>query len=409
MTTTKTRQGSGKMRRVAEGIYERNGRYIVTIWNPEKGQTGGKDWHTLEPGAALKDARALRRRLQGEKASGRRAGGKDLTVADWAGRYDGETWVQGRWLIVRPRKAESTNIHNDARVRSFARVFAGRTLASITEEEAQVYVLEHVHSFKQVHAMYNDAMALRLVEHNPFAGLRVPTKEGRRGIVVLSDSELEQLSGIARAVHGSYGPLFAAMIETAAWTGLRSGELFLVALEPARTDAPEDRVNFVDLKAGVVHVDWQRTKTGKITRPKKESQREVVLLPGAEDALRSIRSWDSGRPVFTTKRGNAFTQRTHFYYWDPVRAAFEVSLPAGHHLRKRTSEDGGENLDFYELRHFFGTKLAHPPAGVKAASPYEIAAMMGHKDGGQLAMERYIHVRAQEAQTSIRDAWRKAS
>jgi hypothetical protein len=35
--------------------------------------------------------------------------------------------------------------------------------------------------------------------------------------------------------------------------------------------------------------------------------------------------------------------------------------------------------------------------------------MMGHRDGGQLAMERYVHVGAQMAQDSIRKAWRKAS
>jgi integrase len=209
---------------------------------------------------------------------------------------------------------------------------------------------------------------------------------------------------MALAHHGpSYGPLFAAMIKTAAWTGLRPGELFLLSLEPG------DQLNFADLDAGVVHVDWQlSSKTGKVGRPKKESQREVILLPGAEDALRSIKSWTTGLPVFLTKRGKPFNQRTHFYYWDGVRAAFVASLPAGHHLRQRQLEDGA-NLDFYELRHFFGTKLAHPPAGIPSASPYEIAAMMGHRDGGQLAMERYVHVRAKEAGDSIRKAWRRAS
>jgi integrase len=315
--------------------------------------------------------------------------------------------VPGRWLQKVPRKAESTNMHNDSRVRAFARAFQGRALSSITEEEAADFALAHPGTFKEVHAMFNDACAMRLADRNPFAGIRVPSREGRRNIVVLTDAELEQLVALARAVHGpgGYGEVFAAMVQVAAWTGLRPGELFLLSLEPG------DRLNFADLKAGVIHVDWQLgSKTGKVGLPKKESQRQVVLLPGAEDALRSFRSWEPGMPVFLTKRGKPFNQRTHFYYWDPVRAAFAASLPAGHHLRQRTTESGEPgNLDFYELRHFFGTKLAHPPAGIKPASPYEIAAMMGHKDGGQLAMERYIHVRAEEAQRSIRDAWRRAS
>jgi integrase len=396
---------ANKMETVAEGIYRRNGVYIVLIWNPDKGNAGGKDWHTLPKGSKLADARALKRTLETKKANGRRRGAKETTVAEWAGYFDGDTWVQGRWLELVPRKAESTNLHNDSRVRSFAREFAGRTLGSVTEEEAAGFALQNPGSFKEVHAMMNDACAKRLIERNPFAGIKVRSREGRRNIVVLSEPELEQLAGIARAVHGpAYGSLFAAMILTAAWTGLRPGELFLLSLEPG------DQLNFADLDEGVIHVDWQLgSKTMKVGRPKKESIREVVLLPGAEDALRSIKSWVKGMPVFLTKRGKPFNQRTHFYYWDPVRAAFVASLPAGHHLRQRQVEDEGANLDFYELRHFFGTKLAHPPAGVTPASPYEIAAMMGHRDGGQLAMERYVHVGAQMAQDSIRKAWRKAS
>lgn len=388
------------------GIYRRNDRYIVTVWNPDRGKAGGKDWHSLEPGATLAQAKALKRKLETDKANGRRRGGaREATVAEWVGYFDGDAWVPGRWLELVPRKAESTNMHNDSRVRAFAREFAGRTLGSVTEEEAAGFALQNPGSFKEVHAMMNDACAKRLIERNPFAGIRVRSREGRRNIVVLTDDELEQLAGIARAVHGAYGPLFAAMIQTAAWTGLRPGELFLLSLVPG------DQLNFADLDAGVVHVAWQLgSKTMKVGRPKKESQREVILLPGAEAALRSVADQQvEGMPLFLTKRGKPFNQRTHFYYWDSVRAAFVASLPAGHHLRQRQVEDDGANLDFYELRHFFGTKLAHPPAGIPAASPYEIAAMMGHKDGGQLAMERYVHVGAKEAQDSIRRAWRRAS
>jgi integrase len=304
---------------------------------------------------------------------------------------------------VRPRKAESTNIHNDSRVRPFARAFAGRTLGSITPEEATLFSLEFASSFKEVHALFNDACALQFVESNPFAGIKVQRREGRTRIAVLTPEELEQLSGMARAIHGSYGPTFAAMVQAAAWTGLRPGELFLLSTEPG------DQVNYIDFKAGLVHVDWQLgSKTGKVSRPKKDSIREVVLLPGAEDAFRSVEQ-TPGKPLFLTPRGLPFNARTHFYYWDPVRKAFMASLPAGHHLRQRTMVDPDANLDFYELRHFFGSTLAHPPAGVTPASPYEIAAMMGHGDGGQLAMKVYVHVGSEQASSSIRNAWRRAS
>lgn len=404
-TTKKATTTKGRARTVAEGIQLRNGRYIVRVWNPGKGKQGGYDWQSLPLGSTLAQAKTLKRQLEDQKANGRRRGGGSTPVAEWAGWYDGDVWRPGLWLKVWPRPSETTNIHNDSQVRGFARKFAGRTMDSITEEEAQLFVLESPSTYKEIHTLFNDAMKSRRVVRNPFQGLRAASRDGRTDIVVLTDAELAQLVGIARVVHrGVFGGLFAAMIETAAWTGVRPGELFLFSLEPG------DRVNYVDLDAGVVHVDWQLSgKTGEVKRPKNGSVRDVVLLPGAEAALRSIRSWQAGRPVFCMKRGGAMNQASHFRYWDPVRAAFVASLPVGHHLRQRTSETGGENLDFYELRHYFGTKLARPPVGVTPATPYEIAAMLGHKDGGKLAMRCYIHVGSQEAQDSIRSAWRKAS
>lgn len=403
----------GRMETVAEGVYRRNGRYLVAIWNPAKGKAGGKEWHTLgpkcacgtvHPGSTLAQAKALRRALETVKANGRRSSG-ETTVAEFVGYYDADAWVPGRWLELKPRKAESTNIHNDGRVRPFARAFAGRSLASVSEEEAAEFAIDFPGSFKEVHAMFNDACSLRKVPHNPFAGVRVRAREGRRGITVLTDAELGQLLGIARAVHGSYGPLFAAMIQTSAWTGLRPGELFVLSLEPG------DFLNFADLRNGVISVDWAlNAKTGKVGRPKNSQAREVALLPGAEDALRSVREWEAGKPVFLTKRGKPFNQRTFFYYWNPVRAAFVAALPAGHHLRTRLTADGeASNLDFYELRHFFGTKLAHPPEGVAPARPQDIAEMMGHQDGGELAMRIYVHTENEDARRRIRAAWRQAS
>jgi hypothetical protein len=38
-------------------------------------------------------------------------------------------------------------------------------------------------------------------------------------------------------------------------------------------------------------------------------------------------------------------------------------------------------------------------------APYEIAAMMGHKDGGKLAMERYIHVTERDARAKVAAAF----
>jgi integrase len=197
------------------------------------------------------------------------------------------------------------------------------------------------------------------------------------------------------------------MIEVAAWTGLRPGELFLLARRPSPSDDEASRVNWVDFRTGEIVVDWQlNSKTRRRGIPKWDSRRRVALLPAAERALMSLPDDGTAEPIFRTQRGKVFTQRTQFYYWDAIRTAFTAQLPAGHWLRQRIQRDPENgNLDFYELRHFFGTKLAQPPGEIRAATPYEIAQQMGHKDGGQLAYARYVHLNVDVAIKSLRSAW----
>lgn len=415
-----TKRGAGKSKTVAPGVYLRNGTYIVMVWNPSKGEKGGKDYHTLgrcacgrtHPGSTKTDAINLKADLEREKR-GRAKLKAEMTVGEWIGHYttgDGRgavDWVRGKWLGTYPRRAKSTNLHYDERMRPFSRKFAERPLGSITAEEAQDFATEHPASVKEVSTAFADALKKGLILDSPFERVGRPRSEGRSKITVLKDAELEQLIETARVALQDYGREYAAMIQTAAWTGLRPGELYVLSLTPG------DQVNFVDFDAETIYVDWQlQSRTGTITRPKNGTQREVILLPKAAEALRSMPVREG--PVFRTKRGAVFSQRAQHYYWNQVRSAFVAMLPPGHQLRQRMIEGangpGGDgNFDYYELRHFFGTKLAHPPAGVPAASPYEIAAMMGHADGGQLALSRYVHIKADVAQRSIRDAWRKAS
>ncbi|HLY82947.1 MAG TPA: tyrosine-type recombinase/integrase, partial [Acidimicrobiales bacterium] len=68
--------------------------------------------------------------------------------------------------------------------------------------------------------------------------------------------------------------------------------------------------------------------------------------------------------------------------WNPVRVAY-----------------GDPDLDFYALRHSYGTMLARHGVGAPA-----IALMMGHTDGGKLALQRYIHMTALDARAEVRTA-----
>lgn len=390
------RSGSAKQVRVAEGIYRRGLGYAVAVYDPV---TKKKRWHGPQCGAGcrhdriadLGSARKAKRQL--EEAKRVRAGRVDETVAGWA----------GRWLDLFPRRSPSTMRHNEERVRSFVREFGDRPLRGLREDEVWAWAKTAPSCVKEVRAMLNDAIKLRLLDENPLAHFSTPERRGRRDIQILSLDELDVLLECARVSWPGFADELAAMIEAAAWTGLRPGELFMCA-----TSACEawPRVNVVNFAAGRIDMDWQyNAKAGEVTRPKWDSMRRVVLLPRARAAFESVATGEPG-PMFRTQRGKPYTGRTHHYYWDPIRRLFATKLPGSHWLNVRTREQGAKgSLDFYELRHFFGTALAQPPAGIRPASPYEIAQQMGHKDGGALAMRVYIHADADRVVADLGEAW----
>ena len=384
--------------RVADGVYRRGESYSVSVYDPG---TKRKAWHGPRCGpecqhdriVSLESAKIAKRQLEERK---RRVAGKtDETVRGWS----------ERWLTVFPRKAESTNLHNGERVSGFVKVFGDRSLRSLREDEVWEWASgPNGGAVKEVRAMLNDAIKLRLLEENPLRHFQTPARRGRRDIMVLTTGELDLLVKCALETWPDYGPRMAAMIEMAAWSGVRPGELFLFS---TRAGA---RVNHVDLEAGSIEVGWQfNSRLGEVTRPKWDSQRRVVLLPRAAAAVRSLMAVEADEPdgmLFKTERGRPYTGRTHHYYFDPVRRAFAAKLPEDHWLRIRIAEQGARgSLDFYELRHFFGTALAQPPAGVRPATPYEIAQQLGHKDGGALAMQVYIHAEQNRVVSELGAAW----
>lgn len=401
---------------MADGIYRRNGSYVVRVYDPISKTRQNFTADSIE------EAKELKRQEESKKRARGKQGGRNETVAGW----------RVRWLEVFPRRSASTDAHNAERVKAFVVDFGDRELGSVSKQEAHLWVkggmvppdLEavargwegteerggvmyakaHRSNLPAVRAMFADAKRVDLISDNPFAGMGLEQSRGRKDIDVISPAELEELVRIAADTHGIYGRfVFGPMIVAAAWTGLRPGELF--ALRPSDVEL-ERRVtrNGQGIRAvfpgdpgwedadpaPVLHVRRAlNAKTGEIGDTKNHERRTVALLPEAEKALRQLleQGLPADEPIFRTTHGKPYMQRHHHYYWDPVRKAFHSSRPEGHWLRRRVEENGrnGE-FDFYELRHHFGTRLAE--AGL---SPYDIAKMMGHRDGGKLAMDRYIH------------------
>lgn len=396
-----------KLRRVAEGVYERDGKYVVPIYraelvpvldedgDPVYDKTGslktkrkaGRKWHQLPDGTTLKQAKAYKAEREAEKLRGEDTSSTE-TVREFA----------DKWEMRFPHRKPSTVRHNLERVKAFVNDYGDSPLDAITKRMAHDWALAHPSNWAAVRAMYSDAKDMELVPANPFSNLRIAKGNGRKNIKILTADEINKLAATARQVHGEFGEHFADLILAAAWTGLRPGELF--ALIPER----------IDFERGVIHVEESAdNKTGRVWSLKtEESDRVVAILPEAEGPLRralEVRGPEEfvfqpphARTRFYRDGKSAMRGVNFGYYWHPVRDAFTAKLPESHWLPRRVRDSGMKGkLVLYEMRHTFGTRLAQ--AGVQ---PPAIANQMGHKDGGALAMDVYCHLSDEDVQQQIR-------
>lgn len=286
----------------------------------------------------------------------------DVTVAQFA----------ADWLALHPRPKRSTEVHYEQAIRGFSTEFAKDRLRDLDRSRMRKWAIAHPAQVGTARAFLGDAVRDGLLATNPLADMRLPGSRGRKDIQALSETDVQSLARAALAVHGKYGEhIYAPMILIAAYTGLRPGELHGL------------RWDDVNVRDETLRVERQYSPKAKaFTATKNGLARMVPLLPPALDAFRTIPRTTSAE-VFVTKNGKHFSGRVSHYYFSPVRAAF-----------------GDPSLDFYELRHACGSLLARLGLGAP-----EIARILGHTDGGKLALERYIHVSEEEAIQRAKDLY----
>jgi integrase len=275
------------------------------------------------------------------------------------------------WLKRYPRPKRSTEVHYAQTIKGFVRAFGPCRLRDLSRAQMRHWAVNNPAAVSTARAMLGDAFRDGLIPSNPLAEMRLPGSRGRRDLIALTEEEVLRLIAVAETTHGRYGELvYGPMVQFAAYSGLRPGELHGL------------RWDDVDVQGEVVRVERQFSpKANAFTAPKNGLTREVYLTPLAAEAIRGIPR-TSRAEIFSTKNGKHFSGRVSHYYWDPVRAAF-----------------GQPELDFYTLRHYFGSMLAR--MGVNAP---EIARAMGHVDGGRLALQRYIHITERESRDRIKQA-----
>jgi integrase len=227
--------------------------------------------------------------------------------------------------------------------------------------------------------MYEDARNVGLVEHNPFANLRLPATERSEKIVAPTMEEYRALLEACTVLAG-YGVEFRALIQFAAWTGLRSGEVQALQWEDVGEDA--------------IRVRWSRRRDGSVGRPKNGQERTVSLLPPAQILDDVPRRPDPY--VFHAVHGGPLLNGSLYYAWREVRSASGVGL--------RRREAGKANIRFHDLRHFCATQLLE--LGI---DHFAVSVQLGHEDGGALVMARYGHPSKDAARGRLQAAFSLAA
>jgi integrase len=342
-----------------------SGRWRAQVHHPGKRRNVGVGeilggLSTFRTKAEAKQAREeARRRLRDRLAS--------ATVRDFA-----ERWCSDE-LFARPKR--STMVHNAERVRGFVERYGDLPLGAITDDVVADWLAGGTRNatVPALRAMFNDAMSAkagRLIDRNPFAKLGLTRSRGNRDSQPPSEQTVWELVAAARELAC---PSLAAWLQTAAFTGMRPGELDGLPLAN------------VDFDRGVIHVTQQfSAATREMTAPKNGRARQAILTPPAREAVQALpreSEW-----AFTTIRGTHYTPSARAYYWKAIKA----------HV-------GYTGSLYLATRHFAGWYMVN----VLDLDSEDVAIALGHTDGGELVRTLYGHRDRDRALDRVRDAYER--
>lgn len=279
-----------------------------------------------------------------------------------------------RWLELRPRRKESTNIAYREQVKPFVEVHGDMLLEEVGVELALGWLNEKRWTHGGIRAMFSDARRMGLVETNPFTELRLRGSRGRKDLDVLSVDEVNAVVGCVDEVwSGEVALTVKALVLLSAFTGMRPAELYGLRWSD---------LDFRESEIGVARQYSPKSRT--FEAPKNGLTRKIVLTPPAREGLLALpRPMDPAALVFRASRGGPMTGRVQHYYWHPVRCRF-----------------GNPSMDLYELRHFCASWLLND----LGLPPQDVAHQLGHTDGGALVQRLYGHPSEKLARDRIKRA-----
>lgn len=229
-------------------------------------------------------------------------------------------------------------------------------------------------SVRRHHAVLRAALAQAvrwgLLEANPANRASAPGP-GRSTLEVPSRWEIRQL----RRVATEDDPHWGMLVTLALLTGARRGELCALRWE--------------DLEGSTLWIRRSRFSTAGARgekAPKAGTGRAVALSDGALDELRR---WRARCESAAAAARTALRADAYLVSFD-ADGSRPVSLDALSHAVRRAADTLGLGfVHLHSLRHFCGTELLG--SGLDARN---VAAVLGHSDGGSLLLHTYAHATA---------------
>lgn len=279
----------------------------------------------------------------------------------------------GRWVQDYPRPKESTNMNNAYRIQRFVERHATKRMDDVDRTLAGSWTRSRARDMPALRAMWNDAIREGRATRNPWTNLGIRHSRGRRDLTPgwLVPADIEGLEQASIDVCGAWGPVGAALIRTCAYTGIRAGEAF--GLDWDAVDTERQQLHIKQSMCG---------HTKKLVLPKNGLTRLVAMPASVAEALEGIRGRDQ-TIVFPSPRGKRLQSPSWSYSWKSIRAAY-----------------GRPEMALHELRHYCATQL------VEAGLPsWQVAAQLGHTDGGALVESTYGHPDQRIARAAVIDVF----
>jgi len=289
---------------------------------------------------------------------------------EWVDPALGKTRVREyaqQWLATKADVAPRTLVNIEARLRihvdpyfgamALNRVQPSHVRAFVAELVRDGYAPSTVKAIYQIVAqIFAQAAVDGLVARSPCVGIETPAERQREEMHFL---DAGQVAALAEAID----PRYRALIYTAAYTGLRAGELSAL------------RVDRVDLLRSTIEVAESHSEVrGKlVTGPTKNRARRTVTMPRflAEILAEHISTYAGDGYVFTAAGGGSVRHR-NFYR---------------RHFRPAVERAGlAETLRFHDLRHTAASLLI-----ARGANPKQIQERLGHSTI-RLTFDRYGHL-----------------